>query len=164
MQRCFVYSGNQGNTVSLLFISAALLCYSGNQGNTVSLLFISAALLCLQRKQRNTVSLLFISAALLCLLRKPKKHCIIAVHTCSAVLFTAETKETLYHCCSYVQHCFVYIGNKGTFKAPPAGRDWICISFCFHFMQIFFMYKVVSQNWSQNVLFLLQIRNDSNLC
>ncbi len=49
IHKCFVYSGNQGNTVSLLFISAACFVYSGNQGNTVSLLFISAALLCLQR-------------------------------------------------------------------------------------------------------------------
>ncbi len=33
----------------------------------------------------------------------------ITVHKCSAALFTAETNETL--------------------KAPPAGREWICVSF-----------------------------------
>ncbi len=70
----------------------------------------------------------------------------IKVHKCSAALFTAETKETL--------------------KAPPAGREWIWVSFSsstVSFHADIFMYTVVSQNWSQTILFLLQISKLYNL-
>ncbi len=64
----------------------------------------------------------------------------IKVNKGSAALFTVETNKTR--------------------EAPPAGREWIClIQFicCFISCRYFLIYTVVSQNWSQTILFLLQI-------
>ncbi len=134
VQRCFVYSGNQGNTVSLLFTSAALLCLQRipRKHCIIAVHKCRATLFtadteetlyqCCSQVQSyfvysgyrgNTVSLLFTSAELLCLQRIPRKHCISAVHKCSATLFTVVTKDTLYHCCSQVQSYFVYSGYRG---------------------------------------------------
>ncbi len=59
----------------------------------------------------------------------------IKVCKCSIALFTAETKKT--------------------FKAPPAGRGWICISFCSSHIQFFASnFEIIWSNLDYKLLVL----------
>ncbi len=64
------------------------------------------------------------------------------VHKCSAALFTAE--------------------NKVRFKAPPAGRKWICVSFSSVSCRYFFMSSFTKLKFNHSVSVFEMIQSNLN--